>query len=490
MKKNRILSSVITIALCLCLIAGSTFALFTSSDEVNIAVTAGNVQVDAYLADFATFSMDKQQETGKFANGGTAVYTDGVLTLDKVTPGDEVQFTVNINNTSDVAVQYRVRMNIEGKLGEVLVASSDLPDGTKATLNALETATVWAPLAAGVTTFPMTVELPEEVGNAYQGKTAAISIVVEAIQGNATAMTLMNDQNYDSLEAAIAAAQGGETIYVAGNVTLDTDAAYVADMKNVTIVGTDFASITAIGSGAYNATNVNLKDITVIDKSNDATLESSWKGTYLEFVGNCTFENVVFTDGVLVRDAVATFTNCSFIGHKNDSGDKYTNTVMYAVWTENSNATFEGCTFIGTRAIKVYTDAGVAATTVNVNNCAFGPLSEKPGLAITDNSGVVDVNITDSSFINTQKGGANGEYFEAYIYEADAESTMSLVDVTNCFVASDDPDKEIFVLEPGVLNVPTLNAYFADGEDRIQERRKGHHQRPYHHRSRSVELYR
>ena len=41
MKKNRILSSIITIALCLSLIAGSTFALFTSTDEVDIAITAG-----------------------------------------------------------------------------------------------------------------------------------------------------------------------------------------------------------------------------------------------------------------------------------------------------------------------------------------------------------------------------------------------------------------------------------------------------------------
>lgn len=49
MKKNIILSSVLTILLCVSLIAGSTFALFTSESSVNIAVTAGNVEVVATI---------------------------------------------------------------------------------------------------------------------------------------------------------------------------------------------------------------------------------------------------------------------------------------------------------------------------------------------------------------------------------------------------------------------------------------------------------
>ena len=50
MKKKVLLSSIATIALCLCLIAGSTFALFTSQDNVNIAVTAGEVEMVAGIA--------------------------------------------------------------------------------------------------------------------------------------------------------------------------------------------------------------------------------------------------------------------------------------------------------------------------------------------------------------------------------------------------------------------------------------------------------
>ena len=44
-KRNVLISSIITIALCLSVIAGSTFALFTSEDKVNVAVTSGDVEI-------------------------------------------------------------------------------------------------------------------------------------------------------------------------------------------------------------------------------------------------------------------------------------------------------------------------------------------------------------------------------------------------------------------------------------------------------------
>ena len=43
MKKSVILSSIMLIALCLSLITGATFALFTSESSVNIAVSSGKV---------------------------------------------------------------------------------------------------------------------------------------------------------------------------------------------------------------------------------------------------------------------------------------------------------------------------------------------------------------------------------------------------------------------------------------------------------------
>ena len=187
MNKKRILSSVITIALCLCLVAGSTFALFTSNDEVNIAVTAGTVKVSAYLSDFQTFSMDKATAVnGVFDNGGTAVYNnDGTLTLNDITPGDLVKFNVNIENQSNVDVQYRLRMFDEGTLAEVLEAHVHIP-GTvvDVKLTPDEQDSVWMDLPETGIKFPVEVELPELVKNDYQNNDAKITVIVEAVQAN------------------------------------------------------------------------------------------------------------------------------------------------------------------------------------------------------------------------------------------------------------------------------------------------------------------
>lgn len=78
MKKRVLLVSVLTIALCISVIAGSTYALFVDDTKVNITVTAGDLDVVASIengkllthstGDTAEFSRE-----GSFANGGMAV---------------------------------------------------------------------------------------------------------------------------------------------------------------------------------------------------------------------------------------------------------------------------------------------------------------------------------------------------------------------------------------------------------------------------------
>ena len=50
MKKKVLLSSILTIALCLSLIGGSTFALFTNQAEVGVVITAGEIDMTADIA--------------------------------------------------------------------------------------------------------------------------------------------------------------------------------------------------------------------------------------------------------------------------------------------------------------------------------------------------------------------------------------------------------------------------------------------------------
>ena len=49
-KSKTFLGAVLSIALCVSLIAGATFAIFTSESKVNIAVNSGTVKVTATVS--------------------------------------------------------------------------------------------------------------------------------------------------------------------------------------------------------------------------------------------------------------------------------------------------------------------------------------------------------------------------------------------------------------------------------------------------------
>ena len=112
MKKKILLSSILTIALCLSLIAGSTFALFTSESKVNIAVTSGKVEMLASVSDLETWSLEDDKSLagrtdGTFTQGGNVTFTDSVLSINKIIPGDKVSFLVTGTNNSNVTIMYR-----------------------------------------------------------------------------------------------------------------------------------------------------------------------------------------------------------------------------------------------------------------------------------------------------------------------------------------------------------------------------------------------
>ena len=186
MKKKVLISSILTIAMCLSIIAGSTFAIFTSESKVDVSVTAANVKVSATVLDetLATYSMGVlQAEHGSFENGGSAVFDSvtSTLTLNDVTPGDMANFKIQVTNSSDVTIQYRVKWSIGGKLAEVLTATVD---GEKLVNGTSEWAK-WLTSEESTKTIDVSVLLPLEIGNTYQNESASINFTVEAVQGNA-----------------------------------------------------------------------------------------------------------------------------------------------------------------------------------------------------------------------------------------------------------------------------------------------------------------
>ena len=186
MKKKIILSSVLSIVLCLSLIAGATFALFTSEARVNIAVTSGKVLFTATLTDLQTKSLGKDMPAGEFEVGGTAAINGDTLELDLMVPGDEAIVTIDIDNQSNVAIQYCVKLIGTGELVGALTAYATV-DGQKYMIGGAENTTEWITVDANTAIDDITVSvlMASTVGNAYQDKSADIAIQIIAIQANA-----------------------------------------------------------------------------------------------------------------------------------------------------------------------------------------------------------------------------------------------------------------------------------------------------------------
>jgi len=285
MKKKVLLSSIATIALCLSLIAGSTFALFTSQDDVNIAVTAGKVNVSATIADgtLELYSIGDYMGDGVtvFENGGTATIDDDedYLTLERVTPGDEVRFDIQIFNDSNVHILYRVQYQVIDIVnGHDVFAFGD---------------TIWQEWTTPATvedkyrTTPVIVCFDKDAGNEYQEQTMKVIFTVEAIQGNAdvydallygnTAATLQSAITEQSATGGIVDGDGMSVTITANDGGVGLSGTNKLTLQNMTV--TAEANTPAIYG--FNEKHVELgKDMTVNVSGQEAV------GLFCLYVGN------------------------------------------------------------------------------------------------------------------------------------------------------------------------------------------------------------
>ena len=220
-KKLSLHSSIIAVLLCMAMIAGATFALFSSTKKINIAVNAAGVDVTANIDEksLTTYSMGVEQAKNKFELGGTAEITvvDEIptLTLDQVAPGDKVTFEIDMTNASTIDVIYRVTWLVDGKLSEALVATVKEGDVVSNIVNNTSDWAGWKTSDAKEKTVTVSIELPYETGNEYQGKTASISFTVEAVQGNADVTEIKSEDHLQTLVL-----MGGGEAALAADVTL------------------------------------------------------------------------------------------------------------------------------------------------------------------------------------------------------------------------------------------------------------------------------
>lgn len=190
MKKKIMLSAILTIVMCLSLITGVAFALFTSESNINITINSGKVEMIANISNIETWSLeDNKEESGRtdgtFTLGGTVKFLNSKLVIDKIVPGDKVSFNIEGNNNSNVKILYRYKIEC--------LDGSELMSGLEFTINSVKYTSLakyvseWIGLDASdnMDEVKVSVELPEFISDDYQDKSATILVTIEAVQGNA-----------------------------------------------------------------------------------------------------------------------------------------------------------------------------------------------------------------------------------------------------------------------------------------------------------------
>lgn len=192
-----LLTSVLTILLCVSLIAGATFALFSGTTPTTIVVGSAKVKVTAGFTNKVEYSRDDQGEpTDEWLSGSADLDENGgVLTLNNMAPYDGVKFDITVYNHSTIGVKWQLQFSVDDDNELFRALDIKLTDEQGEVFNWVDTdegrLSVWAYLAAAQGDnvpegkIHADISLPEKAGNEVQGKECTITLTVFAIQGNA-----------------------------------------------------------------------------------------------------------------------------------------------------------------------------------------------------------------------------------------------------------------------------------------------------------------
>ncbi len=359
--RRALLTSVVALVICLTMLMGTTFAWFTDTASVNVnKIQSGTLDIDLVDAKGATL-VGKGALNFIKADNSTEILWE---------PGCTYKLPeVYVKNNGNLDLKYQIVITgIKGdaKLNEAIEWTITLDGKTFA-------ATDWLTLEAGLKSGALTISghMKEDAGNEYQDLTIdGIAITVNATQLNseydsndniydkdAPQIITLKGEEYDTLDAAIAAASNGDTIKVQGEHTLVGN---YAGAKTLTIAGIDGAALINLPKNSdisgYNLTfdNVFIQGYDKEDTFYTVQLNNATKVTYK----NCTISGLI-----------STYSDCEFVGctFNNSFVDQYS-VFCYG----GDDFTFTNCTFNTpcSKAIKLYNE-GAHGMNLTVTNCKF-----------------------------------------------------------------------------------------------------------------------
>ena len=223
----------------------------------------------------------------------------------------------------------------------------------------------------------------------------------QAVVGGANSVASIGETGYESLDAAIQAAQDNDIIVVsAGEYTLNGSLTYMNKAFTIKAADGETVRFDMSAAVALHGAKITFEGVTFDYKTN---------GNYigLQHTDTLVYNNCVINGMVFLYATNETFNNCTF---NQTSADDYN------FWTYGAmNVAFNSCTFncVG-KSVLVYNEGANAKTDLNVNDTTFNasaPVEGKAAIEIdtslmTEGATItVDANTTADGFAEGSKSG-------------------------------------------------------------------------------------
>lgn len=408
--KRALITSALSLVLCMSMLIGTTFAWFTDNvTSTGNKIQSGTLKVDLELLDKETKEWNSLKTSPK-----------AIFDYDKWEPGYTDVKILKVQNEGTLALKWMAKFVSTEKLTKladvidvyVCPSATELayPDGRTLSgytrvgtvadfVNTIETTTTGS-LAANETAYlGIALKMQETAGNEYQNMSLGGAFDIQIVATQLTSEFDSFDNQYDK----------DATYYEAWDGTVDTDLAMVDGVYQITsaaelagfaqLVNTGDATMTAIGTSVELTTSVNLADV-------EWEPIGSCNGTYFKgtFNGN---GNTIYNLAVNNEDTDANATSGLF--GWSDSPSPIT----------VSNLTIDGATINGHHAVGVVvgylsgtvSNCKVVDATVNGTHANDDADGDKVGgvVGILNVGALLDNKVSDSTISgNRDIGGIAG----------------------------------------------------------------------------------
>lgn len=326
--KKALIASVLSLALCLSMLAGTTFAWFTDSvTSSNNIIKSGNLDVEMYWAD-GTATVPSEDA------GWTDASTGAIFNYENWEPGYAEVRHIKIANKGSLALQYKVNIQANGDVSELadvidvyyvdpaaqIATRADLTADMKLgtltdVLDSLGTSGNGTLAAGEADTITIALKMQETAGNEYQDKAIGTDFSIQIVATQLASETDGFDNQYDKdatyPDMISRVAKGGESL-TAGNVAIVLPNSATEDVYTVKVENK------VIETNENNETTISL-DIDLLKSGVKVEAEENVSYPVSMDIGKGVIVTGVTHKGVAVEDysynpstGILTFTTDSF----------------------------------------------------------------------------------------------------------------------------------------------------------------------------------